>query len=45
MVLEKNSQTTGPKQGVVNGPDARKGVRQRYKEGADLIKITATGGV
>ena len=36
----------GPKQGVVNGPtDARKGVRQRYKEGADLIKITATGGV
>ena len=36
----------GPKQGVINGPtDARKGVRQRYKEGADLIKITATGGV
>lgn len=36
----------GPKEGVVNGPDdARKAVRQRYKDGADLIKITATGGV
>ena len=36
----------GPKQGIVNGiEDARKAVRQRYKEGADLIKITATGGV
>jgi imidazolonepropionase-like amidohydrolase len=36
----------GPAQGVVNGvEDARKAVRQRYKEGADLIKITATGGV
>ena len=36
----------GPKQGVVNGiAEARKAVRQRYKEGADLIKITATGGV
>lgn len=36
----------GPKEGVINGPDdARKAVRQRYKEGADLIKITATGGV
>jgi len=34
------------KSGVVNGPaEARKAVRQRYKEGADLIKITATGGV
>lgn len=32
--------------GVINGvDDARKAVRQRYKEGADLIKITATGGV
>jgi len=31
---------------VVNGvSEARKAVRQRYKEGADLIKITATGGV
>lgn len=36
----------GPKYGVVNGvADARKAVRQRYKNGADLIKITATGGV
>ena len=36
----------GPKQGVVNGADdARKAVRQRYKDGADWIKITATGGV
>lgn len=36
----------GPKDGVVNGvDDARKAVRQRYKNGADLIKITATGGV
>ena len=36
----------GPKQGVVNGlKDARKAVRQQYKNGADLIKITATGGV
>lgn len=36
----------GPKEGVVNSPaDARKAVRQRYKDGADLIKITATGGV
>ena len=34
------------KDGVVNGSaEARKAVRQRYKEGADLIKITATGGV
>ena len=34
------------KEGVVNSPDeARKAVRQRYKEGSDLIKITATGGV
>ncbi|WP_420577181.1 amidohydrolase family protein [Ekhidna sp.] len=36
----------GPMDGVVNGTDdARKAVRQRYKNGADLIKITATGGV
>ncbi|MGL5146982.1 MAG: amidohydrolase family protein, partial [Plesiomonas shigelloides] len=36
----------GPKEGVINGADdAYKAVRQRYKEGADLIKITATGGV
>ena len=36
----------GPADGVVNGvDDAYKAVRARYKEGADLIKITATGGV
>jgi imidazolonepropionase-like amidohydrolase len=36
----------GAAQGVVNSvEDARKAVRQRYKEGADLIKITSTGGV
>ena len=36
----------GPKEGVVTSvEDARKAVRQRYKNGADLIKITATGGV
>ncbi|MCP4175667.1 MAG: amidohydrolase family protein [Fuerstiella sp.] len=36
----------GPIDGVVNGPnDACKAVRQRYKDGADLIKLTATGGV
>ena len=36
----------GPDKGVINGvEDARKAVRQRYKEGSDTIKITATGGV
>ena len=36
----------GPKDGVINGADeARKAVRERYKEGSDVIKITATGGV
>lgn len=36
----------GPVDGVINSPeDAKKAVRQRYKDGADLIKITATGGV
>jgi imidazolonepropionase-like amidohydrolase len=36
----------GPAEGVVNSPeDGHKAVRQRYKDGADLIKITATGGV
>jgi imidazolonepropionase-like amidohydrolase len=36
----------GPREGVINGADdARKAVRQRYKDGVDLIKITATGGV
>jgi imidazolonepropionase-like amidohydrolase len=36
----------GPEDGVINSPDeAAKAVRQRYKNGADCIKITATGGV
>lgn len=36
----------GAEQGVCNSPDScREAVRARYKEGADLIKITATGGV
>ena len=36
----------GPRHGVVNGAaDIFKAVRQRYKDGADVIKITATGGV
>lgn len=37
---------TTPDHGVINGPsDAIKAVRKRYQDGADLIKITATGGV
>ena len=36
----------GAKEGVVNSRDeARKAVRQRYKNGDQVIKITATGGV
>jgi imidazolonepropionase-like amidohydrolase len=36
----------GPKEGVINSvEDAKKAIRQRYKNGADWIKITATGGV
>ena len=36
----------GPREGVVNSVDeAKKAVRQRYKDGSDNIKITATGGV
>lgn len=36
----------GPEEGVVNSiDDGRKAVRQRYKDGSDFIKITATGGV
>ena len=35
-----------PEQGVVNGPyEVYPAVRQRYKDGADGIKITVTGGV
>jgi|TARA_B100000519_G_scaffold40727_1_gene30720 imidazolonepropionase-like amidohydrolase len=37
---------TGPAAGVINGvAEARQAVRQRYQDGADVIKITATGGV
>lgn len=36
----------GPRIGVANGVDeCMKAVRQRYKEGSDIIKIMATGGV
>lgn len=36
----------GVNEGVANGLDACiKAVRERYKEGSDLIKITASGGV
>lgn len=36
----------GPDAGVINSPEeGRKAVRQRYKNGADCIKVTATGGV
>lgn len=36
----------GPAEGVINSvEDAKKAVRQRYKNGADVIKITSTGGV
>lgn len=36
----------GPAEGIINNTnDAYKAVRHRYKENADLIKITATGGV
>ncbi len=36
----------GPKEGVINGvEDAYKAIRQRYKEGSDVIKLTVTGGV
>jgi len=45
-LIEQLMGNPGPKEGVLNSPDeARKAVRQRYKEGSDLIKITATGGV
>jgi imidazolonepropionase-like amidohydrolase len=34
------------RKGVIHGPDeAREAVRQHYKDGADLIKIMASGGV
>ena len=43
---KKLSSDPGPMEGIINSSDdAYKAVRHRYKEGADLIKITATGGV
>ncbi len=43
---KKLSSDPGPMNGIINSSDdAYKAVRHRYKEGADLIKITATGGV
>lgn len=39
-------QAVGPRDGVIDGAEqAAQSVRQRYKDGSDLIKITATGGV
>ena len=38
--------TPGPEKGIVSGAaEARRAVRQKYKEGVDLIKISTTGGV
>lgn len=43
-LAESNPQA--PIDGVITGPvEAAAAVRQRYKDGADTIKITATGGV
>ena len=39
-------QAVGPRDGVIDGAEqAVQSVRQRYKDGSDLIKITPTGGV
>lgn len=39
-------QEVTPRDGVIDGAaQAAQSVRQRYKDGSDLIKITATGGV
>jgi imidazolonepropionase-like amidohydrolase len=36
----------GPEAGVINGADdAWKAIRNRYKDGSDVIKLTVTGGV
>ena len=43
---QKLTSDLGPKDGVMNGEEeAMESVRFRYKENADLIKFTATGGV
>ena len=39
-------ESPSPADGVLNGPyEAREAVRARYQDGADLIKLTVTGGV
>ncbi len=46
IALRKAIDAGRPRDGIVNSvDDARRAVRQRYKDGADWIKITATGGV
>jgi imidazolonepropionase-like amidohydrolase len=46
MAMRQARGKPGPENGVINSADtAREAVRSRYQEGADLIKITATGGV
>lgn len=46
MAMRRAKGKPGPENGVINSADtAREAVRSRYQEGADLIKITATGGV
>jgi len=45
-MAKDNYSPPSPEEGVIDSPeDAKKAVRQRYKDGADGIKITATGGV
>ena len=45
-IPKANYSPPSPEEGVIDSPeDAKKAVRQRYKDGADGIKITATGGV
>jgi len=46
LALELQHLLDGGRTGVANGPDGlRAAVRQRYKDGADFVKIAATGGV
>jgi len=45
-VIQELMGDPGPAEGVINGPvDAYKAIRQRYKNGADVIKLAVTGGV
>jgi imidazolonepropionase-like amidohydrolase len=46
LASELQEMLASPLPGTANGPDEmRAAVRQRYKDGADFIKIAATGGV